>query len=246
MASVFLYDKNHIKLRVPAGQYNNHIWEDTGVSLGTNKKGNEIVLVRQSGISGAIKDPMRKDYTSGSKFYLFQKDEAGKLIPLTSKEFAKSGKQVAEKLRNEVAFWNLEMKKNRHIERGSYSLRKPVINPINGYTLVFGDSVAQMTAQHKVFKASPLDADHKRLQQEHIERFSSPGHENELLTSRRIGVPVDIPVIATLPPITGNTPDDDTIILSDSFKKMIDIDKEPHKPASLVQLKQRRDTGRDR
>lgn len=240
MASVFLYDKNHTKLRVPVGQYNNHIWEDTGVSLGTNKKGNEIVLVRQSGISGAIKDPMRKDYTSGSKFYLFQKDEAGKLIPVTSKEFAKSGNQVAEKLRDEVEFWNLEMGKNRYVKRKD-SLRNPVIGPINGYTLVFGDSVAQMTDQHKVFQASPLDDDHKRLQQEHIERFSSPGQENELLTSRRIGVPN---VVAMIP--TDNSLEDDSIILSDSFKRLIDIDKEPHKPASLVQLKQRRDTGRDR
>ena len=168
------------------------VWRAEAIPLGSDTKGNDIVAVRQSGVSGGLLasefNGYRQKWRPGSKFYLFQKDSEGQLSPMSWKEFTSTGKDVGQKLKTIVSAWN------KAIEMDS-----SVKEPVNGYTLVFQGTMAKMSNEHVLVETTPLDDDHKLWQQSHAEDFSKP---NTGLSSQKDHglMTTDKDVQATLPP----------------------------------------------
>ena len=168
------------------------VWTAEAIPLGSDTKGNDIVVVRQSGVSGGLLASEFNGYQSkwrpGSKFYLFKKDSEGQLSPMSWKEFTSTGKDVGQKLKTIVSDWN------KAIEMGS-----DIKEPVNGYTLVFQDTMAKMSNEHVLVETTVLDDDHKLWQQGHAEDFSKP---NTVLSSQKDHglMATDKDVQATLPP----------------------------------------------
>ena len=168
------------------------VWTAEAIPLGSDTKGNDIVAVRQSGVSGGMLASEFNGYQSkwrpGSKFYLFKKDSEGQLSPMSWKEFTSTGKDVGQKLKTIVSDWN------KAIEMGS-----DIKEPVNGYTLVFQDTMAKMSNEHVLVETTVLDDNHKLWQRGHAEDFSKP---NTVLSSQKDHglMATDKDVQATLPP----------------------------------------------
>ena len=168
------------------------VWRAEAIPLGSDTKGNDIVAVRQSGVSGGLLasefNGYRQKWRPGSKFYLFKKDSEGQLSPMSWKEFTSTGKDIGQKLKTIVSAWN------KAIEMDS-----SVKEPVNGYTLVFQGTMAKMSNEHVLVETTPLDDDHKLWQQSHAEDFSKP---NTGLSSQKDHglMTTDKDVQATLPP----------------------------------------------
>ena len=136
------------------------VWTAEAIPLGSDTKGNDIVAVRQSGISGGIS---QSKWHPGSKFYLFKKNSEGQLSPMSWKEFTDMGKDVGQKLKTIVSAWNKAIEMDSSIKE-----------PVDGYTLVFQGAMAKMSNEHVLVETTSLDDDHKRWQQSHAEDFSKP------------------------------------------------------------------------
>lgn len=136
------------------------VWTAEAIPLGSDTKGNDIVAVRQSGVSGGIS---QSKWHPGSKFYLFKKDSEGQLSPMSWKEFTSTGKDVGQKLKTIVSAWNKAIKMDSSVKA-----------PVDGYTLVFQGTMAKMSNEHVLIETTSLDDRHKLLQQSHAAEFSNP------------------------------------------------------------------------
>ena len=151
------------------------VWTAEAIPLGSDTKGNDIVVVRQSGVSGGMLASEFNGYQSkwrpGSKFYLFKKDSKGQLSPMSWKEFTGTEKDIGQKLKTIVSAWNKAIEMDSRVKE-----------PVNGYTLVFQGTMAKMSNEHVLVETTSLDEDHKLWQQSHAEAFSKP---NTVLSSQK-------------------------------------------------------------